>query len=209
MATTLSRSRALHEPPEAEHGHPGRPRALFGGVAAAVVAAWGMVLLRATLQVRSVAERLMEWLLLFIPPSLFEATLQRFGFDAKRYALALSAVLLIGLLAWLGYVVLRRRWSVVAIAALGLGLWLVVMVVIMPLTNAGFFALDLLDGKRAAIGGYLAIALSYAAVLVLFRTAQVAPAPDTDAGVSRRGAIALLGATAVAYVGTYLAANFL
>jgi hypothetical protein len=38
----------------------GRTRALLGGLAAAVVAAWGMLVLRATLQVRSVAERLME-----------------------------------------------------------------------------------------------------------------------------------------------------
>jgi hypothetical protein len=34
--------------------------------------------------VRSLPERLLEWLLLFVPLDVFESLLQRFGFDAKR-----------------------------------------------------------------------------------------------------------------------------
>ena len=49
-------------------------------------------------------------------------------------------VVLLALLACLGAVALRRRWSGPALAALGLGLWLVTMVGVMPLTGAGLFA---------------------------------------------------------------------
>jgi hypothetical protein len=45
--------------------------------------------------------------------------------------------------------------------------WLVLMLVIMPLTAAGIFAKDLLEGQWATIGRYLAVALTYAAVLGL------------------------------------------
>jgi DMSO/TMAO reductase YedYZ molybdopterin-dependent catalytic subunit len=131
------------------------------------------------------------------------------GFDAKRYALAVSIVLLLGLLAWCGYVVIRRRWRLPAIAVLGIGLWLFVMLAVMPLTSAGFFALDLLDGKHAAIGGYLAVSLSFAALLALFRSPDQAPPTTTSVGLSRRGTLSLIGASVVAYVGTFLAASLL
>ena len=68
------------------------PSALVGGLVAALVVVGSTLLLRWTLQVRSVPERLVEWLLLFVPPSLFEAVLQWLGFDAKRYALYLAVV---------------------------------------------------------------------------------------------------------------------
>src|SRR5690348_8063678 len=105
--------------------------AAVGGVLAAVLASAGMLLLRGTLQVRSVPERLMEWLLLFVPPGLFEAALQRFSVDAKRYALAAAVAVSVGLLGLLGYRLLRRGTSWLGLAATGLGLWLVVMLVIM------------------------------------------------------------------------------
>ena len=41
--------------------------ALIGSGLAALVAGVGMILLRSTLEVRSVPERLLEWLLLFVP----------------------------------------------------------------------------------------------------------------------------------------------
>src|SRR5438093_6032361 len=48
--------------------------AVWAGGGAAALAAWaGMTLLRYTLQVRSVPERLMEWLLVFVPLDVFEA----------------------------------------------------------------------------------------------------------------------------------------
>ena len=148
---------------------PSLAAASVGGLVAALSAWGGMTFLRSTLQVRSVPERVMEWLLLFVPLDLFEAGLRRFGFDAKRYALYGGVLVTIALLAALGAAVLRRRWSSEAIFVLGIALWLSVMVVIMPLTSAGFFAAKLISGTKAAVGGYLAVALTYAAVLAMAR----------------------------------------
>ena len=83
---------------------------LLGGVAAAVGAVGTMALLRSTLQVRTVSERLLEWVLLLVPPGLLEAALQRFGFDAKRYALYIAILATLATLTVLGTVVLGRRW---------------------------------------------------------------------------------------------------
>src|SRR5690242_19581180 len=110
-----------------------------------------MLVLRSSIEVRSIPERLMEWLLLFIPPGLFESMLQRFGFDAKRYGLdAAILVVLIGL-GWLGYEALFRRWPLLSLATIGPALWLVIMLVIMPLTSAGLFASALVEGATATI----------------------------------------------------------
>jgi DMSO/TMAO reductase YedYZ molybdopterin-dependent catalytic subunit len=202
-----------------------RRAAIFGSVGAALAAGFGMYALRSALQVRSVPERLMEWLLLFVTPEQFEAALQRFGFDAKRYGLAAAILGMLGVLSCLGYLALRRGWRLHGMLALGMGLWLFVMLVVMPLTSAGPFALDLLDGKRAAIGGYLAVALTFAAVLALAgarahrRFHQDTPPAAwqnwSELGASpgvrsawlqpRRGAIALLGSAGAAYLATYLA----
>ena len=113
------------------------PDAVVGGLVAALVVAGSTLLLRSTLQVRSVPERLVEWLLLFVPPSLFEAVLQRLGFDAKHFALYLTTIAIFGLFAWLGCVVLRRGWSPAVIFLVGVSLWLGMMLIITPLTSAG------------------------------------------------------------------------
>jgi DMSO/TMAO reductase YedYZ molybdopterin-dependent catalytic subunit len=185
-----------------------------------------MLVLRSTLQVRSAPERLIEWLLLFVPPALFEATLQRFGFDAKRYGLNAAVLLTVGLLALLGYKLLRQGWSPLGLGGAGVALWLFAMVVVMPLTSAGFFAADLLDGKRAVIGGYLAVALTYSAVLGLAHIWARKQATEWDGpraliseldwegadsweGVPRRAALGLLGAAGLAYAGTFAAVAFL
>ena len=47
------------------------------------------------------------------------------------------------------------------LVGLGPAVWLVIMLVIMPLTSAGPFASALPDGAAAAILGYLAISLAY------------------------------------------------
>jgi DMSO/TMAO reductase YedYZ molybdopterin-dependent catalytic subunit len=140
-----------------------------GGLTAAVGAGLAMWLIRAVLQIRSIPERLLEWLLLFVPLDVFESALQRFGFSAKVYTLYLAVAIMLGLLAWLGAVALRRRWPVLVLFGLGLGLWLLTMLIIMPLTSAGFFAIALLEGTRATIGGYLGVGLMYGAVLTLIR----------------------------------------
>src|SRR5919199_1662205 len=135
----MTTSPTRHAPPAARRDLRASPAlvdtrlmAVMGGTLAALLAGGGMLVLRSVLQVRTVPERVMEWLLLFVPLGVFEALLQRFGFDAKRYAL------------WLA-------------------------VVVMPVTSAGLFAADLLDGKLAAIGGYLAVGLTYAATLAAWR----------------------------------------
>ena len=48
--------------------------------------------LRDTWQIRSLPERVMEWLLLFVPLDLFERGLGQFGADAKSFALTGTAV---------------------------------------------------------------------------------------------------------------------
>jgi hypothetical protein len=56
-----------------------------------------MLATRYAFQVRTVPERVMEWLLLFVPLDVFEAGIRRFVFDAKRYTLAAAFV---GIRSW-------------------------------------------------------------------------------------------------------------
>ena len=185
----------------------------MGGLLAAVAAELVLLILRTTLQVRSVPERVLEWLLLFVPLDVFEAGIRRFGFDAKRYGLYAAILATLFVLAALGAVVLRRRWSGRALLGLALGLWLFVMLVVMPLTSAGPFAVDLITGTAAAVGGYLVAALTYAGVLALAREGldrrdsasrppQAPPAARPPAG--RRAAWLLLGGAAAAAGATVL-----
>ena len=184
---------------------------LAGGAAAAIAAGVSMAILRWTLVVRTIPERLLEWSLLFVPPDQFEAALLRFGFEAKRYALytAVGGILL--LLAAVGAYALWRRWSARAILMLGIGLWLFTMLVIMPLTDAGFFAVDLIDGTSAATGGYLAVALIYAATLSVVGALARPDASMTSRNLaavgrppSRRSAVLLTGGALATFVGTFL-----
>jgi DMSO/TMAO reductase YedYZ molybdopterin-dependent catalytic subunit len=140
---------------------------IAGGVLASLAAAAVMLLMRLALQVRSVPERVLEVMLLVTPPDLFEAALLRYGFDAKRYALSLTIVVTLLCLTGSGAWAIGRRWSVGRVVSLSFVLWLFVMVVIMPLTDAGPFGIGLINGKKAAIGAHLAVALVYAAALAL------------------------------------------
>ena len=182
-----------------------------GGLAAAVAAGLAMWLIRAVLQIRSIPERLLEWLLLFVPLDVFESALQRFGFSAKVYSLYLAVTIMLGLLAWLGAVALRRRWPVLVLLGLGLGLWLFTMVVIMPLTSAGYFAMALLEGTRATIGGYLGVGLTYGAALTLFRvyllprrTGDDIRLPGGRAVPARRYALSLVGSSVAVLALSYV-----
>jgi DMSO/TMAO reductase YedYZ molybdopterin-dependent catalytic subunit len=183
--------------------------AAIGGAAAAIAAGVAMAILRWALLVRTVPERMMEWLLLFVPLDLFEAGLLRLGFDAKRYALYAAIAGMLVALGALGTLALRRRWSTGAILALGLGLWLFVMLIVLPLTSAGAFAVGLLDGRRANIGGYFAVALVYAASLaVASGLIHGAPPPAVHRGElwtsvpSRRTALLLMGGALTSYLAT-------
>src|ERR671939_1388251 len=99
--------------------------ALLGGVFATALAEMVMALLRSTLQVRSVPERVLEWLLLLITPSQMEAALQRFGFDTKDYALQGVTLASFMVMAALGALVLRRGRSGWALVSRWLGRWVV------------------------------------------------------------------------------------
>src|SRR5207248_1471973 len=83
----------------------------------------------------------------------------------------------LALLAFVGALVLRRGWSRPVVAALGPALWLFAMVVLMPLTSAGFFARDLVGGALPTALGYLAACLAFGAVLALFVPEAVEPRP--------------------------------
>src|SRR5687767_10528820 len=97
----------------------------LGGAALAALATGGLMLyLRAEAQVRTVPERILEALLLFVPPEAFEAGIQRFGFDAKRYGLFGASVGMLVILVLLGAVALRQRWSTAAFGVIGIALWL-------------------------------------------------------------------------------------
>jgi len=144
-----------------------------------------MALLRFRFQVRTIPERVMEWVLVFVPLDLFEAGVRQFGFDAKRYGLYASAAGMLLILAAIGAFALRRRWSARMLLGMALGLWLFTMVVIMPLTSAGLFAMGLPSGTGEAVWGHLAVALTYASTLAgiltliaaLSRRANVASRP--------------------------------
>jgi len=192
------------------------PLSLGAGIAAALAAGLVMLVLRSWLQVRSVPERLLEWVLLFVPLDVFEAALQEFGFSAKRYALYLGILVTLSVLAGIGAVALQRRWGLPVLLGIGLGLWLFTMVVVMPLTSAGFFALGLLEGKRTTGLGYLGVALTYATVLTLARVFVLTP---TDASAHaavasvggglaltpRRWALSLMGGCGAVLAGTFVA----
>jgi DMSO/TMAO reductase YedYZ molybdopterin-dependent catalytic subunit len=182
---------------------------IVGGAAAALLAGLGMVLLRWALLVRTAPERVLEGVLLFMPLDVFEAGLLRFGIDAKRYALYVTIAGMLVLLAALGAVALRRRWSTGALLALGLGLWLATMLGILPLTGAGVFGVALLDGTRANVGGYFAVALVYTAALALASTTLAGDRPDRAgraaawAGApTRRTAVLMLGGALTSYLAT-------
>jgi len=187
-----------------EMNAPTARRALLAGVTATAAAGLVMGLARALGQVRTLPERLLEWVLLFVPLDVFEAGIQRFGFDAKKYALWGCVLLLMAGLAGAGALVLRSTRTPWRLAAAGLALWLVLMAVVMPLTGAGFFAGDLVGGTWPTLLGYLGAALAYGGTLALFGDAEPATrrldSVPTAAQrvVSRRSALAGLGGSAAA-----------
>jgi len=110
-------------------------------------------------------------------------------------------------LGWLGHAALLRRWPMLGLAAIGPALWLLIMLVIMPLTSAGVFASALVEGATATILGYLAVCLSYTVVLMLANLwiqfdgvpARLQMVPQTQ----RRTFLVIAGGAALSYIGTY------
>src|SRR5438105_1382754 len=181
--------------------------ALVGSAVAAAAGGLTMLLLRSAVQVRTLPERLLEWLLLYVPLDLFEKGLQQFGFDAKRYALYAATMVLLAVATALAAAVLIRRWSNVRLLALGAGLWLAIMVLIMPLTSAGVFATELVDGTWPAILGYFAVCSVFAGALIVARVTLDVWRPATFISrplPARRAVVIALGSAMVALVSTYI-----
>jgi DMSO/TMAO reductase YedYZ molybdopterin-dependent catalytic subunit len=145
---------------------PGWAPALAVAALAAVAAMLLQAYMRDSWQIRTLPERVMEWLLVFVPLAWFEAVLQRFGSDAKQGALAGSMIGMVALLIGIGFASLRRPiggWGRLAVAG---ALWLIVMLVVMPMTGAGLFASRLMQSPLLVNAGYLLVFLGYGVVLV-------------------------------------------
>ena len=145
---------------------PGWLAALLAGCVASGIALVLQSVLRYAWQIRTLPERVMEWLLLFVPLDLFERGLQQLGGDAKEVALYGTVVGMAVLLAALGAVTLRTGWTSWRLLGLGVALWAVAMGVVMPLTGAGFFARGLLISPVLTNAGYLLMFLGYGCVLI-------------------------------------------
>src|SRR5579859_3776998 len=174
--------------------------ALLVGTSASVVALLVQNLLRQTWQIRTLPERVMEWLLLFVPLDLFERGVQQLGGDAKEVALAGTVIGMVVVLAGLGAAVLHANWSSWRLLWLSLGLWALAMAVVMPVTGAGFFARGLLISPVLTNAGYLLMLLGYGCVLIggrlVLNARAFAQRPQIRA--ERRAFIAALIGTAAA-----------
>ncbi|GAC1325033.1 MAG: hypothetical protein NVSMB2_23430 [Chloroflexota bacterium] len=123
---------------------------------------------RETWQVRTLPERVMEWLLRFLPLDLFERALGALGSDAKGLALAVTWLGMFAVLVAIGAAT-ARTWRTPAVLALGPGLWLMTMALIMPLMGAGLFGTGLLLSPIVTGASFLLVFLAYATVLELMR----------------------------------------
>jgi DMSO/TMAO reductase YedYZ molybdopterin-dependent catalytic subunit len=146
-------------------------------------------------QVRSLPERMMETLLLLVPLDVFERGLQQFGASAKDIALVGTYVGMIALLVVAGWLAVRtlNPWLCLL---LGLLLWLLAMLVVMPLTGAGAFASALLVSPVLTNAAYACVFAGYAGVLALGTGLAGQPRPRaTNRG--RRSVLAGLGGVVV------------
>ncbi|MBV9170380.1 MAG: molybdopterin-dependent oxidoreductase [Chloroflexi bacterium] len=141
------------------------------GAAATAAAMLLQQAVRVGWQVRSLPERIMEWLLLFVPLDLFERGLQQFGASAKEIALVGIFAGMAVLLMVVATALARTASSGWVILLTGFGLWLFTMLVIMPLTGAGPFATGLLSNPVLTNSAYLVVFAAFAAVTALFAAA--------------------------------------
>jgi DMSO/TMAO reductase YedYZ molybdopterin-dependent catalytic subunit len=176
--------------------------ALSVAVVAMLVAMSLQQAIRLAWQVRTLPERVMETLLVFVPLDLFERGLQQFGASAKDIALLVAYLGMAALLVVVGFLAVRTADGRLALLT-GFGLWLVAMVVVMPLTGAGLFASGLLVNPVLTTAGYLCVFCGYAVVLAIgcglltWLDSGRDSAPERTASLERRSLLAGLGGTAV------------
>jgi len=172
--------------------------------AAASAVASGLVLLlmvwaRAALQVRTLPERLMETFLLVIPPDQFEAAIEKYGPMAKEFALIGTNLAMFVVLFAIGMLAVRFARHPAGLLAVGIGLWLLAVAVLFPITGGGLFATNLLFQSPLMINAiYLGIGLAYASVLLGGRSISVGP-PVVE---TRRAFFTGLAATAASFLVT-------
>jgi DMSO/TMAO reductase YedYZ molybdopterin-dependent catalytic subunit len=178
----------------------------LGWLAALIVASIATVaalllqtLLRDVWQIRTLPERVMEWLLLFVPPNAFEHALALFGDAAKEITLTATLAAMGVALVAIGAFALGAGWSSSRVLGLGIGLWLATMVIVMPITGAGFFATRLLISPLLTDAGYLLVFLGYSSALVAGRLGLL-ERPDSKTVVVERRAL-LLGLIATLAAG--------
>src|SRR5579859_1202273 len=120
-----------------------RLAAVVASLAASGLALALMFAARSALQVRTLPERIMEAVLLLVPPDQFEGAIEKYGPAAKEYALyGTTAVMAIALVV-IALLALRFMSRPGGLLLLGVALWLVAMLIVMPLTGAGIFATTL------------------------------------------------------------------
>ena len=117
-------------------------------------------------QVRSLPERTMESLLVLVPLDLFERGLQQFGASAKDIALVGTYIGMAALLVLAGWCVVRAGSAWLCLL-LGVALWLVAMLVVLPLTGAGVFGDGLFVNPLLTAAAFGCVFGTYAAVLAL------------------------------------------
>ena len=141
--------------------------AIAASVAATAAAVGLMQLARSIYQIRTLPERVMEWILVFVPLDLFEQGLVAFGSAAKVLALGGAIVFMAAALLAVGAGAMRS--GPIAVGAATIGLWLFAMGVVMPVTGAGFFASSLLRDVMLTNLSYASVAFTYGTVLLLAR----------------------------------------
>jgi DMSO/TMAO reductase YedYZ molybdopterin-dependent catalytic subunit len=179
---------------------------VIGGMASGV-AMLLQNLLRTAWQVRGLPERVEEWLLLFVPLDLFEQGLARFGADAKELALTAMVIGMAIVLAVIGSLVVYAGWRGWSLVGMGVGLWLLTMLVVMPVTGAGPFATGLLVAPVLTDSGYVLVFLGYATVLVtggalVDRVRRATPRRTTPMRERRALVTGLVGAIVAGAVAT-------
>ncbi|MEE9398801.1 MAG: molybdopterin-dependent oxidoreductase [Dehalococcoidales bacterium] len=149
-------------------------RGLFVGLAAAVAAGFIMLLFRLAFGAPIVPEVLIDWVTSLMPLGLFLLAVEAFGNWAKPLLVIVLSVILVAagggagmLWSWLQ---VRWPWTGTsgkwwAGTALGLLLWLLAMVVVLPISGRGFFAVLIQPWPTAMTLGWLASFLTYALLL--------------------------------------------
>ena len=157
--------------------------AIAASVAATAAAVGLMQLWRSIYQIRTLPERVMEWVLVFVPLDLFEQGLVTFGSAAKVLALGGAIVGMAAALVAVGAGAVKS--GPIAVGAATVGLWLLAMAVVMPVTGAGFFASALLRDVMLTNLSYAGVAFTYGMVLLLARLSLLSRAKSEVQAESR------------------------